>query len=131
MLGRAPCELCHCHNAISRTDLDAGVVCTEVRDVSESVSCEQGTKFVHFPAAHHEVILADVFAVVSDQLVPLRQCENFIRDGKIEEAARAASSGVAAYPRAVPARPAKWQIVTKPTNATSLLIRLRGRRRVR
>ncbi|HEY6220725.1 MAG TPA: tetratricopeptide repeat protein, partial [Gemmatimonadaceae bacterium] len=49
-------------------------------------------------AAGDEVVAA------RKQLTPLRQCENFIRDGKIPEAARAASLGVAAYSRAVPAR---------------------------
>ena len=38
------------------------------------------------------------------QLVPLRQCENFNREGKTREAAAAASAGVAAFARAVPAR---------------------------
>jgi tetratricopeptide (TPR) repeat protein len=38
------------------------------------------------------------------QLVPLRQCENLVRDGKAAEAAAAAGAGVAAYQRAVPAR---------------------------
>ena len=38
------------------------------------------------------------------QLIPLRQCENLAREGKTSEAAAAASAGVAAYSRAVPAR---------------------------
>jgi tetratricopeptide (TPR) repeat protein len=38
------------------------------------------------------------------QFVPLRQCENLARDGKTREAALAASAGIAAYSRAVPAR---------------------------
>jgi len=38
------------------------------------------------------------------QLVPLRQCENLAREGKAKEAAAAATVGVVAYPRAVPAR---------------------------
>jgi tetratricopeptide (TPR) repeat protein len=38
------------------------------------------------------------------QLIPLRQCENFAREGKMSDAAAAASAGVAAYSRAVPAR---------------------------
>jgi len=38
------------------------------------------------------------------QLVPLRQCENFNREGKSKEASVAASAGVAAFARAVPAR---------------------------
>jgi tetratricopeptide (TPR) repeat protein len=38
------------------------------------------------------------------QLVPLRQCENFNREGKSREAAASASAGVAAFARAVPAR---------------------------
>lgn len=38
------------------------------------------------------------------QLVPLRQCENLVRDGKPGEAAAAAAAGIAAYARAVPAR---------------------------
>jgi tetratricopeptide (TPR) repeat protein len=38
------------------------------------------------------------------QLVPLRQCENFNREGKAREASVAASAGVAAYARAVPTR---------------------------
>jgi tetratricopeptide (TPR) repeat protein len=38
------------------------------------------------------------------QLVPLRQCENFNREGKAREAAAAATAGVAAFARAVPAR---------------------------
>lgn len=38
------------------------------------------------------------------QLVPLRLCENAARDGKPAEAIAAAAAGVAAYPRAVPAR---------------------------
>jgi tetratricopeptide (TPR) repeat protein len=38
------------------------------------------------------------------QLVPLRQCENFAREGRTSDAAAAASAGVVAYNRAVPAR---------------------------
>jgi tetratricopeptide (TPR) repeat protein len=38
------------------------------------------------------------------QLVPLRQCENAVRAGKLDDAVTAASRGVAAFPRAVPAR---------------------------
>jgi tetratricopeptide (TPR) repeat protein len=38
------------------------------------------------------------------QLVPLRQCENFNREGKSKEAAAAAAAGVAAFARAIPAR---------------------------
>ncbi len=38
------------------------------------------------------------------QLIPLRQCENFNREGKSREAAAAGSVGVAAFARAVPAR---------------------------
>ncbi len=38
------------------------------------------------------------------QLVPLRQCENLAREGKAKEAAAAATAGVVAYARAVPAR---------------------------
>jgi tetratricopeptide (TPR) repeat protein len=38
------------------------------------------------------------------QLVPLRQCENFAREGKTNEAAAAATAGVNAFARAVPAR---------------------------
>jgi tetratricopeptide (TPR) repeat protein len=38
------------------------------------------------------------------QFVPLRQCENFAREGKQAEAATAGAAGVAAYPQAVPAR---------------------------
>lgn len=38
------------------------------------------------------------------QLVPLRQCENFAREGKNAEAATAAAVGVAAYAQAIPTR---------------------------
>jgi len=38
------------------------------------------------------------------QLTPLRQCENLAREGKASEAAAAATAGIAAFPRAVPAR---------------------------
>lgn len=38
------------------------------------------------------------------QLAPLRQCENFAREGKPAEAAAAATAGVAAYAQAVPTR---------------------------
>lgn len=38
------------------------------------------------------------------QLIPLRTCENTERAGKSAEAAAAAAAGIAAYPRAVPAR---------------------------
>jgi tetratricopeptide (TPR) repeat protein len=38
------------------------------------------------------------------QFVPLRQCENFVRDGKTAEAAASATAAIVAYPRAVPAR---------------------------
>jgi tetratricopeptide (TPR) repeat protein len=38
------------------------------------------------------------------QLGPLRDCENLLREGKTEDAARAAAAGVAAYARAVPVR---------------------------
>jgi tetratricopeptide (TPR) repeat protein len=38
------------------------------------------------------------------QFVPLRQCENALREGKASDAILAASAGIAAYPRAVPAR---------------------------
>src|SRR6185503_19328799 len=38
------------------------------------------------------------------QLTPLRQCENLAREGKTTEAAAAATAGVIAFVRAVPAR---------------------------
>jgi tetratricopeptide (TPR) repeat protein len=38
------------------------------------------------------------------QLVPLRQCENFAREGKSAEAASAAAVGIAAYAQAIPTR---------------------------
>lgn len=38
------------------------------------------------------------------QLVPLRQCENFAREGKAAEAASAAAVGIAAYAQAIPTR---------------------------
>jgi len=38
------------------------------------------------------------------QLVPLRQCENLAREGKLSEAATAATAGVAAYAQAIPTR---------------------------
>lgn len=47
------------------------------------------------------------------QFVSLRQCENLARDGKSVEAAAAASAGVAAYPRAVPARICLLNALTK------------------
>ena len=47
------------------------------------------------------------------QLVPLRQCENFIRGGKLSEAAAAAAAGIAAYPHAVPARVCLLTALTK------------------
>jgi tetratricopeptide (TPR) repeat protein len=47
------------------------------------------------------------------QLVPLRQCENFIRGGKLSDAAAAAAVGIAAYPRAVPARLCLLNALTK------------------
>ena len=43
-------------------------------------------------------------AAARRQLGPLRQCENYLRDGKLVEAKRAGAAGVAAYSRAVPAR---------------------------
>ncbi|MEP6492906.1 MAG: hypothetical protein ABJF01_09535 [bacterium] len=47
------------------------------------------------------------------QFVPLRQCENLARDGKPADAAVAATAGVAAYPRAVPARICLLSALTK------------------
>ncbi|HTE46325.1 MAG TPA: hypothetical protein VK636_13820 [Gemmatimonadaceae bacterium] len=47
------------------------------------------------------------------QFVPLRQCENLARDGKAADAAAAAALGVAAYPRAVPARICLLNALTK------------------
>ena len=38
------------------------------------------------------------------QLVPLRECENFVRAGRFADAAQAAATGIAAYAHAVPAR---------------------------
>ncbi|MEO7085584.1 MAG: hypothetical protein ABI442_05160 [Gemmatimonadaceae bacterium] len=38
------------------------------------------------------------------QLIPLRQCENFVRAGKADDAVKAAAAAIAAYQRAVPAR---------------------------
>lgn len=38
------------------------------------------------------------------QFIPLRQCENSLRAGRAAEAADFAASGIAAFPRAVPAR---------------------------
>jgi tetratricopeptide (TPR) repeat protein len=58
------------------------------------------------------------------QLVPLRQCENFNREGKSREAAAAASAGVAAFARAVPARlcllAALQRIDAKPDSIASV-----------
>lgn len=50
-----------------------------------------------------DVVAGDAIAA-RRQLVSLRQCENLVRDGKSGEAAAAAVAGIAAYPRAVPAR---------------------------
>lgn len=49
-------------------------------------------------------IVADDAIAARRQLIPLRQCENLVRDGKSSEAAAAAAAGIAAYTRAVPAR---------------------------
>ena len=50
-----------------------------------------------------DVVAGDAIAA-RRQLASLRQCENLVRDGKSGEAAAAAAAGIAAYPRAVPAR---------------------------
>lgn len=50
-----------------------------------------------------EAVARDVVAA-RHQLVPLRECENFVRAGRFADAAQAAATGIAAYPRAVPAR---------------------------
>ena len=44
--GLLPTDVRQRHEAIGRAALDAGVICTEVGDVRESVLCEQRTKFV-------------------------------------------------------------------------------------
>jgi tetratricopeptide (TPR) repeat protein len=55
------------------------------------------------PAIAAEAVAAEAIAA-RRQMVPLRQCENFDREGKARDAAAAASSAIALYPRAVPAR---------------------------
>ena len=50
-----------------------------------------------------EAIARDAIAA-RRQLIPLRQCENALRDGQAALAADAAAAGIAAFARAVPAR---------------------------
>jgi tetratricopeptide (TPR) repeat protein len=47
---------------------------------------------------------AQAIAAARKQLVPLRRCENFMREGKYPQALAAAREGVAAYPKASLAR---------------------------
>lgn len=49
-------------------------------------------------------VLAGEAVAARRQLVPLRQCENLSREGKVAEAATAAGVGIAAYARAIPTR---------------------------
>lgn len=50
-----------------------------------------------------EAIARDVIAA-RKQLIPLRRCENDERANKLQDAVAAAAAGIAAYPKAVPAR---------------------------
>ncbi|MDB4875799.1 MAG: hypothetical protein JWM41_2245 [Gemmatimonadetes bacterium] len=50
-----------------------------------------------------DVVARDAIAA-RKQLVPLRQCENSLREGRSAEATAAAAAGIAVYARAVPAR---------------------------
>ena len=49
-------------------------------------------------------VLAREAIAARRQLEPLRLCENLGRDGRSAEAVAAAAAGIAAYPRAIPAR---------------------------
>ena len=73
---------------------------TLVRDLrlSQPLTGEGATVNEAAETVAHEAIAA------RKQFVPLRQCENLAREGKQAEAATAAAAGIAAYPRAVPAR---------------------------
>ncbi|HVB30383.1 MAG TPA: hypothetical protein VNE60_02530 [Gemmatimonadaceae bacterium] len=57
------------------------------------------------------------------QMLPLRRCENFARDGQLDSAAKAAAQGVAAYPRSTLARACLLRVLVRmPGNLTDSVI---------
>jgi tetratricopeptide (TPR) repeat protein len=78
--------------------IDAALALIRDQRLSQPLVAEAATVDAAADAVGKEAIAARA------QLVPLRQCENFNREGKSKEAATAAAAGIAAFPRAVPAR---------------------------
>ena len=73
---------------------------TMIRDyrLSQPVTGDGATVHEAADAAARELIAA------RKQLIPLRQCENDLRDDRLADAAATAGRGIALYPPAVPAR---------------------------
>lgn len=84
--------------ADGRVHVDAALTLVRDTHLSQPIAADAATVNDAADAVAREVIAA------RKQLVPLRECENLARDGKLNEAASAAGMGIAAYPRAVPAR---------------------------
>ena len=78
--------------------IDAALTLIRDQRLSQPLAGEAATVDAAADAVAKEAIAARA------QLVPLRQCENFNREGKSKEAASAAAAGIAAFSRAVPAR---------------------------
>jgi len=98
--------------------IDAALSLIRDQRLSQPLTAEAATIDAAADAIAKEAISARA------QLVPLRQCENFNREGKSKEAATAAAAGIAAFPRAVPARicllAALQRIEAKPDSIASV-----------
>jgi tetratricopeptide (TPR) repeat protein len=84
--------------AAGRVHIDASLSMIRDLRLTQPISADGATIGEAAEAAAREVIAA------RKQLIPLRECENDQRAGKIAEAAASAARGIAFYPKAVPAR---------------------------
>jgi len=104
--------------ANGKVRIDATLSLIRDQRLSQPLGAEAATIDAAADAIAKEAITARA------QLVPLRQCENFNREGKSREAAVAAGAGIAAFPRAVPARicllAALHRIEAKPDSIASV-----------
>ena len=64
-------ELHHGDEAVGGSEIDAGIVCTEVLDVAEAVSREQHIEFFTLPTTHDELIVGDALIALQDKFVAL------------------------------------------------------------
>ena len=104
--------------ANGKVRIDATLSLIRDQRLSQPLGAEAATIDAAADAIAKEAITARA------QLVPLRQCENFNREGKSREATVAAAAGIAAFPRAVPARicllAALHRIEAKPDSIASV-----------